>query len=31
MNIVVYRYWNNMYLKDTEMEFKVTEYEKLLA
>ena len=30
LNIVVYRYWNNTCLKDTEMELKLTEYEKLL-
>ena len=29
-NIVVYRYRNNTYVKDTEMELKLTEYEKLL-
>ena len=31
VNIVVYRYRNNMYLKDTEMYLKLTEYKKLLA
>ena len=31
LNIVVYRYRNNTYVKDTEMELKMTEYEKLLA
>ena len=31
LNIVVYGYRNNTYLKDTEMELKLTEYEKLLA
>ena len=31
MNIVVYRYRFNTYLKDTEMESKLTEYKKLLA
>ena len=31
LNIVVYRYWNNMYLKDTGMDLKLTEYKKLLA
>ena len=31
MNIVVYRYRNNTYLKDTEMDLKLTEYKKLLA
>ena len=30
LNIVVYRYRNNTYVKDTEMELKLTEYEKLL-
>ena len=30
LNIVVYRYRNNTYVKDTEMELKMTEYEKLL-
>ena len=30
VNIVVYRYRSNTYLKDTEMELKLTEYEKLL-
>ena len=29
--IVVYRYRNNTYLKDTERELKLTEYEKLVA
>ena len=29
LNIVVYR--NNTYIKDTEMELKLTEYEKLLS
>ena len=29
VSIVVYRHWNNTYLKDTEMELKLTEYEKL--
>ena len=28
VNIVVYRYRNNMYLKDTEMDLKLTEYKK---
>ena len=28
---VLYRYRNNTYLKDTEMELKLTEYKKLLA
>ena len=31
LNIVVYRYRNNTYVKDTEMELKLTEYEKFLA
>ena len=31
MNIVVYYYRNNTYVKDTEMELKLTEYEKLLS
>ena len=30
LNIVVYRYRNNTYVTDTEMELKLTEYEKLL-
>ena len=30
-NIVVYRYRNNTYVKDTEMELKLTEYEKLVS
>ena len=30
-NIVVDRYRNNTYHKDTEMELKLVEYEKLLA
>ena len=30
-NIVVYCYRNNTYLKDTEMDLKLTEYKKLLA
>ena len=30
LNIVVYRYLNNTYVKDTEMELKLIEYEKLL-
>ena len=29
LNNVVYRYQNNTYVKDTEMELKLTEYEKL--
>ena len=31
LNIVVYCYQNNTYVKDTEMELKLTEYEKLLS
>ena len=31
VNIVIYRYRNNTYLKDTEMDLKLTEYKKLLA
>ena len=31
LNSVVYRYRNNTYVKDTEMQLKVTEYEKLLS
>ena len=31
LNIVVYRYRDNAYVKDTEMELKLTEYEKLLS
>ena len=31
LNIVVNRYRNNTYLKDTEMELKLTENKKLLA
>ena len=31
VNIVVYRYRNCTYLKDTEMDLKLTEYKKLLA
>ena len=31
LNIVVYRYRNSTYLKDTEMDLKLTEYKKLLA
>ena len=31
VNIVVYRYRNNAYLKDTEMDLKLAEYKKLLA
>ena len=31
VNIVVYRYRNNTYLKDTEMDLKLTEEKKILA
>ena len=31
VNIVVYRYRNNTYQKNTEMDLKLTEYKKLLA
>ena len=31
VNLVVYRYRNSTYLKDTEMDLKSTEYKKLLA
>ena len=31
VNIVVYRYRNNTYLKDTEMDLELTEFKKLLA
>ena len=31
VNIVVYRYRNSTYLKDTETDIKLTEYKKLLA
>ena len=31
VNIVVYRYPNNTYLKDTQMELKLIEYKKLLG
>ena len=31
LNIVVHRYRNNTYVKDTEMELKLTESEKLLS
>ena len=30
LNIVVYRYRNNTYVKDTELQLKWTEYKKLL-
>ena len=31
VNIVVYRYQDNTYLKDTEMDLKLTEYKNLIA
>ena len=31
LNIVVYRYRNNLYLKDNEVDPKLTEYQSLLA
>ena len=31
LNIVVYRYRNNLYLKDNEVDLKFTEYQSLLA
>ena len=31
VNIVVYRYRNSTFLKDTEIDLKLTEYKKLLA
>ena len=31
LNLVVYRYRKNTYVKDTESEFKLTEYKKLLS
>ena len=31
LNMVVYHYRNNTYVKDTEMELKLTEYEKHLS
>ena len=31
LNIVVYRYRNNIYVKDTEMELMLTDYEKILS
>ena len=31
VNIVVYRYRSSTYLKETEMDLKLTEYKKLLA
>ena len=31
LNVVVYRYRNNLYLKDNEVILKLSEYESLLA
>ena len=31
LNIAVYRYRNNLYLKDNEVDLKITEYQSLLA
>ena len=31
LKILVYRYRNNTYVKDTELELKLTEFEKLLS
>ena len=31
LNIVVYRYRNNLYLKDNELHLRLTEYQSLLA
>ena len=31
LNIVVYRYRNNLYFKDNEVDLKLTEYQSLLA
>ena len=31
LNIVVYRYRNNLYLKDNEVDLKLTEYQSPLA
>ena len=31
LNIVVYPYQNNLYLKDNEIDLKLTEYQLLLA
>ena len=31
MNVVVYRFRNNLYLKDIEVDLKLTEYQSLLA
>ena len=31
LNVVVYRYRNNLYLKENELDLKLTEYQSLLA
>ena len=31
LNIVVYRYRNKLYLKDNEVDLKLTEYQSILA
>ena len=31
LNIIVYRYRNNLYLKDNELDLKLSEYQSLLA
>ena len=31
LNIVIYRYRNSLYLKDNEVDLKITEYQSLLA
>ena len=31
LNIVVYRYWNSLYLNDNEVDLKMTEHQSLLA
>ena len=31
LNFVVYRYRNNLYVKDSEMDLKITDYEKLFS
>ena len=31
LNVVVYRYRNNLYLKDNEVDLKLTEYQSILA
>ena len=31
MIFVVYRYWNNRYVKDSQIQLKTTEYEKLFS